>query len=293
MRLGLGTVQFGLDYGMGSQTSKVSEAEVRNILSMASDCGIKVLDTAHAYGQAEAVVGRCLNKPSHFQLVTKTVPLKDSRGADSALSKVRTGFAESLDQMKVDSVYGLLVHHADDLLSRSGTALWELMGQWQREGRVERIGCSVYTGAQIDQLLERFPIEIVQLPINVLDQRLAAGGQLQRLKNADVEIHARSIFLQGLLLRNETEIPPFFDPIRSVLRCWERQTNSSKFEKVGHALAFVRSLGLIDTVVFGVHSAEELRSNICALKSIEASSIDYSRFSIDEDRYLNPGRWVL
>ena len=293
MQLGLGTVQFGFDYGLGADTRIVPEAEVRHILNVAYASGVDILDTARAYGCSEEALGRCMTSDKTFRVVTKTAPLKGLRGTAEAAARVHAGFLESLAALNTPAVYGLLVHHADDLLAPGGDDLWRLLTDLQASGLVKRIGVSVYTGEQIDELLPRYGPQIVQLPINVFDQRLIRGGQLAQLKHTGAEVHARSLFLQGLLLLDEKDVPPFFDPVRPLLRRWEQAAGTTSAGKAGAALAFARSLGLLDAAIIGVHSASEFAANADEYASFDAGLIDFTSFAIDDATILNPANWTL
>jgi aryl-alcohol dehydrogenase-like predicted oxidoreductase len=207
MQLGLGTVQFGGDYGVSNPGGRTPPDEVARILALAEREDIGLLDTAALYGDSEAVLGGALRRGHKFRIVSKTLKFDAARISQADASALRAGFENSLRRLRQDRLYGLLVHAAADLLRPGGELLWAALNELKREGLVEKIGVSVYTGEDIEAILLRFRPDLVQLPLSVLDQRLIAGGQLARLKAQAVEIHARSIFLQGLLLMEDAELP--------------------------------------------------------------------------------------
>jgi aryl-alcohol dehydrogenase-like predicted oxidoreductase len=288
-RIGLGTAQFGLDYGITNSGGRVAEEEVRSILAAAAASGMDTLDTAYLYGESEAVLGRCLDARSPLRIVTKTAKFRNQPGAPGLIE----AFTESLRRLGRERVHALLFHDAGDLLGPSGDALWQLAERLQAEGGVEKIGLSVYEPAEIDEALRRYPIGIVQLPWNPLDPRLADGGQLQRLASAGVEVHARSLFLQGLLLAPVDGFPDGFGPLRAAVGELAEAARSSGLTRLEALLALAFSRPEIDRFVCGVTSCAELQAIVLAAEKAEALR---GRFSFAPSRaldplFLNPARW--
>lgn len=290
MQLGLGTVQFGSDYGVANAEGRPSEEEVRNILALAVQRKLLVLDTAAAYGDSEAVLGRCLPRNAPFRVVTKTRPLRERPDVVGAKDWVRDGLVRSLERLGMESVDALLVHHVGDLLGPSGDEIYAQLLDAKRTGCVCRIGFSAYAGADIDAALSRYDIDLIQVPVNVLDQRLLSGGQLHHLKKRGVEIHVRSVFLQGLLLMNPLEIPEYFVPIRPKLMAWQRALEDIGMTPTQGAFAFARSLD-VDVVLVGVNDSEQLAANVSDFALRPAGNIEFPAFAMDDERYLNPSNW--
>jgi len=290
VRLGLGTVQFGLNYGLSNTSGQPSEEEVKQILTCASAGGIDVIDTAAAYGESESVLGRCFASET-FRIVTKTKPLREWAGG-SVAGWIRDGVAQSLQRLRTESVTGLLVHHAADLLGPSGDAIYAELVKLKNEGMVEQIGLSAYSGADIDTTLDRYDIDLIQVPVNVFDQRLLQGGQLERLRRRQVDVHARSVFLQGLLLMTPALVPKFFDPIRHNLQLWWDALKAHALTPSQGAMAFVRSLD-VDVALLGVDRAHQLEENQRDFAYQHPSSIDFTQFAVNEEAFLNPYCWKL
>jgi aryl-alcohol dehydrogenase-like predicted oxidoreductase len=200
MQIGLGTVQWGKAYGISNAMGRTPPSEVARILKEAESNGVAVLDTAPAYGSAEMVLGRTLEPGHGFRIVTKTASINGTAVDDDALAHVRATFMRSLDRLRSESVAGLLVHDTADLLATGGERLAELLLELKSAGLVEKIGFSVYSPEDIDRAQEVLQPDLLQAPLNVLDQRLLVGSRLQRLQDAGIEVHIRSVFLQGLLV---------------------------------------------------------------------------------------------
>lgn len=288
-RIGIGTVQFGMSYGLHNTGGRTPEEEARKILQYASSKGCLTIDTAAAYGDAEAVLGRVLPVDASFRIVTKIPPLQ-GRGIDTAvLADIRKGLSASLQRLGQSSVYGVLVHHAPDLLAPGGELLFQILSDARDAGTVERIGVSVYDQSQIEAVLERYDVDLVQLPFSVLDQRLLTSGTLHRLKAAGVEIHARSVFLQGLLLRSDA--PAYFDPIRPRLEAWHQRVRKSGLTPEVAALSFVLGIDSIDCAILGFDTVEHLH----ALSGHAFGPLPFPTddLACSDPSFVNPGNWKV
>jgi len=292
MRLGLGTVQFGVAYGISNTDGRTPESEVKRIVSIAAERGLQVIDTASQYGDSEKIVGHSLPDGHSFRVVTKTPSYaKGTLSAADGLALAET-FHASLRNLGQESIYGLLIHDTDDLLSPNGVLLWRTMQELKDSGLVEKIGVSVYSPGQIDAVVRTFPVDLVQLPVNVLDQRMVQGGQVKRLKDLGIEIHSRSAFLQGLLLIDPVTLGGHFSPIRAQLMRYHGLLRENGLTPREGALAFVRSVREIDVTIVGVNDARQL-AELCEIDGRDWSfpSLDFSSFSIDDEAMVNPGRW--
>ena len=164
------------------------------------------------------------------------------------------------------------------------------MARLKQQGLVKKIGVSVYNNQQIDYVLDNFSIDLIQLPINILDQRLINDESLVKLKKHNVEIHARSVFLQGLLLMPIDTIPSWFNPIKDALKLFHKQAKKQNLTKLQLALGFVQRLTEIDKVVVGVNSLQQLREIIDA-SSVKVNTAELSNIAINNSIFLNPSNW--
>lgn len=288
-KLGLGTVQWGMDYGVSNQGGRTPVEMVSAILCEARDRGVDVLDTAALYGDAESVLGRYAL--GSFRVITKTPRFAASTITHEHASELDEVFHGSLKRLSSTAVYGLLAHHADDLLVPGGEKLWRAMLRLKEQGLVEQIGASIYDGEKVDALLERFSPDIVQVPLSVLDQRMLLNGQLERLKSRGVEIHTRSAFLQGLLLLPPDQIPLYFDPIAPLLKRWHAAVEEQGLTATQAALTFVRDVPYVDTVLIGVESLAQLRA--CLAEFETAARFDASGLACGDPMFVNPVNWKL
>lgn len=292
MKLGLGTVQFGMEYGVTNRDGQVSSGEAGRILALAAGAGVRVLDTAPSYGDSEEVLGRLLPQDHHFQVVTKTPHFSRNLSADEVAEKLSDAFESSLERLRQKKVYGLLVHGPEDLLQPFGNGLFAEMKRLQRMGQVEKVGASVYNADQIDGILAAFDIDLIQLPLNVLDQRLIASGHLRKLKERGVEIHVRSVFLQGVLLAKPDSLPRHFDSIKDKLGQYHDMVGAHQMTPVQAALAFANNQEEVDVVLCGVTTREHL-SQILEETTTPVSNDIFADFAIHDPAMLNPARWEL
>lgn len=288
-RFGLGAAQFGMHYGRFNRDGVPSGPGARAILQAAAGMGLSCIDTAHLYGESEAVLGSCANELSSFAIITKTPRFPDEKIEIQDAIELRKAFNESLRKMRQKSIDGLLIHHAPNLLAEGGKVLYEEMLGLKAEGLVRRIGVSAYTAEVVEKVHQKFPLDFVQLPINVLDRRLTRSGQLSRLANSGIKIHARSAFLQGLLLATPASLPGHFDSVKDVLKAFHARVASLGMNPAHAALHYLLRLPEIEKIVVGVDSLSQLKNIFDNFP--EEIEIDLNEFFTDRVEILNPALW--
>ncbi|KAA9339465.1 aldo/keto reductase [Hymenobacter busanensis] len=252
-RLALGTAQFGLDYGLNNLHGRPDDATVQAILAAAAEAGVSMLDTASAYGDSEVRLGVFGEQTSTLEVVTKLA------GAPPA--EVTQQLHTSLTRLRRRSVYGVLLHRFENLQQYPES--WQALIAAQKDGLTQRIGVSLYHPAQARWLLSSdLGVDLVQVPFNVFDQRFAP--LLPELATRGVEVHVRSAFLQGLLLRDLTTLPAFFEPLRPKLQQLHSLANEANIPLEAMLLLFATQTPDVARVVIGVDSVDNLRANVAA-----------------------------
>jgi aryl-alcohol dehydrogenase-like predicted oxidoreductase len=292
VKLILGSAQFGMNYGISNLKGKTSHKEVNKIIDEAYSLGVKIIETAALYGDSEKVIGECINGIIDWQIVTKTPHFPDENINYSHIKILNHSFQKSLDNLKRKTIYGLLLHSCDDLFKAGGELLFKEMEKIKSNGLVKKIGVSVYDSKQIDLVLKKYRIDLIQLPVNILDQELIERKYLDLLKEKEIEIHARSIFLQGLLLMQKELIPPYFSPIEKNLNSFYSLSKELSLSQLELALGFVTNLDEIDKVVVGVNSASQLQEIIQA-KQAKIDHLDFKNISVYNKNYTNPSLWKI
>jgi len=290
-KLALGGAQFGMHYGIANSIGQPSYSVVDQILRKANEAGISLIDTAQAYGDSEAMLGRALSKDAGIRVVTKTRPIRTSAIEKVDIEDTNDRFHASLERLNRRKVYGLLVHDANNLLSIGGELLWDWMETAKADGKAEKIGVSVYSPDQLRKVLTRYPgIELVQLPFNIYDQRFVHSGLLDILKTRQIEIHSRSAFLQGLLLMEPERLPAQFDVIRGRQADLHERLREQGLSPLAGALAICLDDPRIDIVVVGCDSVRQLEEIIAAAESHCPCSL--GRFAILDESIINPSLWT-
>lgn len=288
-RLGIGTVQWGTNYGINNHDGIASPPEVCLILDSARRSGVVTLDTAASYGSSEIVIGK--HDLTDFRIVTKTPHLGAGPIKAQQVRELETVFSRSLENLVVERVYGLLLHNTSDLFSPGGRQLLKVMQTLQARGKVDRIGVSVYDSDELDAVLEMFTPDIVQLPVNVLDQRLVCDGSIQRLRKMGVEVHARSVFLQGLLLMPLDFLPKYFEPIRCHLERWHLACVQQGVTPTQGALIYVRDSVDVDVCLVGVENSAQFEQCLSDFRCL--SRFDAGGLRCDDPAFVNPANWTL
>ena len=259
-KIALGTAQFGLPYGISNVNGQVERAEINQIFKQARTAGITMLDTAIAYGNSEENIGA--TDSEGFEVVTKLPPLT---GAETSVSQwVRSQIENSLIKLKRSSVYGLLLHNPADLLGDYGDELYASLALLKEEGLVKKIGISIYTPTELDSLIPTYMPDIVQAPLNVFDRLLETSGWLSRLSKMNVEVHVRSVFLQGLLIQKPNERPANFEKWNQEFANFDSWIESRHVSPLTACLGHVLSYPEISKVLVGVTSTNELAEIIAA-----------------------------
>ncbi|MCH2495113.1 MAG: aldo/keto reductase [Dehalococcoidia bacterium] len=285
-KLALGTVQFGIDYGINSGV-KVETDEVSRIINYARNNGINLLDTAQLYGSSEKVLGD--SNTQDFNVVSKTRGFDKEDITESIANFVISDLNQSLKLLKRNSLYALLVHHGEDLLRPGGEIIFNKLQILKDKGLVSKIGVSAYIDNQLINIIDRFDIDIIQLPMNILDRRLIDNGLLNKIYSKGIEIHTRSIFLQGLLLMDPKKRPKIFDRWSNLWKIWDEWLYDNKLSALQATLIYMISLPEISRVLVGVDNKDQLQNIIKALKG-NIPNIP-KELSINDPDLLNPGNW--
>ncbi len=284
-RLALGTVQFGLPYGIANQGGQVTRSVAKVMLQLATAKGIDTLDTAISYGESETCLGELGTKD--FKVVTKLPAVPDS--CDDISGWIKDQVSASLGRLGTRSVYGLLLHRSEQLLGLDGKVIFKTLQNLKETGLVQKIGISIYSPGELDALAPRYRFDLVQAPFNLIDRRISTSGWLQRLKQDATEVHTRSAFLQGLLLMPQSKIPSKFAQWATLWDKWHNWLACHSLTSVQACLAYPLAFPEVDRVVVGADSNSQLEQLIGAALSIAPDALPDLR--CDNENLINPARW--
>ena len=281
-KLVLGTVQFGLNYGINNTSGQVSDAEVKAILKLASVEKVGTLDTSSAYGSSEVVLGKALaSTRTEFNIVSKYP--KSDKG-------VRETFKQSIKNLGVNHLYAYLIHHFD--FFKEKPSIWDEFKSLKTDGLVSKIGFSLYNVEQLEYLLNKgVRFDILQFPYNIFDRQFEK--YLPILKQSGVEIHTRSAFLQGLFFKDISKLPICLQPLKKYLLGLHKYCSSRGILIEELALKYVICNANIDGVLIGVDNSQQLESNInVSNKMLSASDVDFvNSIRVEELDLLSPVNW--
>lgn len=285
-RIALGTVQFGVKYGIANQTGKVKRSDVAEILAQARLAGIETLDTAIAYGDSESVIGSIgINGRS---VVTKLPSLPED--CVDVQAWVNGQIEGSLSRLGIDTVYGLLLHSTHQLLGVNGGKLAAALKRVRQNGLVHKIGLSIYSPEELDACYGVLQPDLVQAPLNLVDRRLINSGWLRRLSNNGVEVHTRSSFLQGLLLMSTTQIPAKFKRWSLLWERWQHWLSMHPEQALSACLSYPLSFKDVSKVVIGVDNPSQF-SEIVKLEANLIPLEELPDLTSEDELLVNPSKW--
>ena len=285
--LALGTVQFGLPYGVANISGQVSSKEIQLILATAKESGIDTIDTAIAYGDSEKSLGEV--GVDGWNIVTKIpeIPLLDS---NLDIRKwLRHNIKESLGRLNVTSIYGVLLHRPDQLNDFKYACVWDELQQLKDSGLIKNIGYSIYNYRELEELFPKFKPTLVQAPYNIFDRGLESSGWLENLYSNGVEVHTRSCFLQGLLLMEPTLRPQKFGKWNEIWYQYDEWVKSNNITPLEACLRFVLSDERISKIVVGVDNLKQLQEIISIIN--KKNKLRFINFDITDEELINPALW--
>jgi aryl-alcohol dehydrogenase-like predicted oxidoreductase len=283
----IGTAQFGLNYGINNTIGKTNEVDVFSILDTALENGINKIDTASAYGNAEEVIGRYLKKGRGdiWKITTKFSFLNKK--------KFNQCLEESLNKLSVDFIDTILFHSFNDYI-----AFKDQLADFYTNNKKKcfnYLGVSVYTNDEIEKLLDDPNIDVIQAPYNLLDNFARRGQIFKKLKSKNKYIQVRSVFLQGLFFIKSEQLPINLYPLKRPLEKLTELCNLYSLSMHQLAIMYVLQNSLIDGLLIGVESNEQLLKNIERTKGIISESLtkEIESILVSDEQLLNPSRWII
>ena len=288
-KLILGTVQFGLNYGINNSLGQLPKTSIFEILDYAYANGIKILDTAESYGNSQEIIGEFIksNPKKKFKIITKLSASKD-------ISKIKLDkvVEENCKILGVDNLHGYMIHDLSALIRN--TFLYEKLLSVKKTNNVEKIGISLYTNDEIEYIFKNYPgFDFIQIPFNLLDNESKRKKTIMFARSIGIEIHVRSIFLQGLFFKPINKFYTTLHPLIKHLNNLNSISKNMSLEIGNLAIKYPLSKKYIDHILIGVDSLDQLKNNIINCDSIK----DYSFKKVDnidvkEDFLLHPKNWI-
>lgn len=280
----LGTVQLGLAYGIANRTGQPPKSQAFGVLDAAMAAGVVTLDTAHAYGTSETVIGAWLSERRGTPaIVTKLPPL-----GTGGLAAAKSALATSLERLGVEHVDGLMLHRAEDWTA-PGLAEW--LADLRDAQTVRRVGVSIYSAAEVpgDPL-----VELAQLPANAFVQSEARSRPIEKIIARGGAIHIRSVFAQGLLLMQPTDIPPALRELAPLIASFQALAREARTSVAALAIAAARRLLPTAELVLGAETPQQVTELAQAARTPVPASLAEAALELGRaapGALFDPRRW--
>lgn len=287
-KLALGTVQFGLNYGIANNTGQPDIHNVKEIIDYVLENGINCFDTASAYGNSEEVLGKAINKEKNSYIISK-LPSNDF------INDLEGSVDRSLHRLQCKTLYGLLLHDSK-LLSNWDNSFDNTVKTLLASNKVRYFGISIYTEDDFNKALENKAITIIQIPFNIFDQRAIKYDWFRRAKVKNKLLFIRSVYLQGLLFMDKNSLPANLQDAKRYLDILKHYCELLDTSIATLALSFVNSVAKESLILFGCDNLQQAKQNINifnGLSDLSETMINniYEDFKdVSEDIY-NPTRW--
>ena len=284
-RLALGTAQFGMKYGIANKSGQVTQNEASTIIKASFARGFDTIDTAMSYGESEQLLGQI--GIDNWRIVSKLPVVPTDCNDVSSWASVLVD--ESLRRLNTAKLYGLLLHRPQQLLESKGDKVYSALESLKRDGRVQNIGISIYNPLELRGIFDRYKIDLVQAPFNVLDRRLIETGWLQKLFEQGTELHVRSVFLQGLLLMKPDDRPLKFGRWSHIWNKWDEWLAYSGLTPLEACLRHAMSYKQISKVIVGLDSLNQLHE--ISLASVGPMLESPEELGTLDTNLINPYNW--
>lgn len=283
-RIILGTAQFGSKYGISNTKGKVKSNDINDILNYAKNENINLIDTAIEYGNCEEELSKF--DMNSWNIITKIPSIPDHITDISAY--IESQVQKSQNKLNIKNFYSVLLHSPMQLLGEKGQFIWASLQNLKVKYSIEKIGFSIYSPDELDSLLGKYKPDIIQAPYNILDNRMESSGWLDRLQKLDIEVHARSVFLQGLLLMDPIKRPRKFLKWDKIWKNWDAWLKKNNLSPIEGCLAHALQNKKFKKIIIGVESVYQLRQII---KSCNYSNLSFPDFNIDDKTLIDPSKW--
>ena len=281
----MGTVLFGMDYGINNQTGKISNDEIEKICHLAYKNEMDIVDTAPVYGSSQKILGEILNQfPGNWFKIFTKIPKIEKSHLNDLDSEVKKVLNNCLIDLARDEVHALFIHDAQDLLLSYSDQLFKILEGFKRERLISRIGVSVYNPKEARQILKRYPLDIISFPLSIFDQRFLEGDLIGILKEKNIEIVVRSIFVQGLLMLDLQYIEQFFEPILEQMMNYHDFIEGKKINFLEGIFSFIKGIDGVDYGIIGIDNLDQLKQNLDIFDSCgRIGKEEFKVFAIDSD----------
>ena len=276
----IGTANFGSNYGY--KKNKIKHGEIKKIINYIKRIKYKFIDTANFYGSAQKILGKNIKFKVNYISKIK-IKKQDITNTSHLVKKVNL----ILNELKVKKIYALLIHNPQILKLDKKKKIYKSLIEMKKKGKIHKLGISIYNLEEINFALKKFKFNIIQLPINLFDRKFINNGILNRLKKHGYEIHARSIFLQGLLL--DSNLHRKFTKWSEIFRFYKFWLKANNLKKLDVCWNYVKNIKEIDRIVIGLNNLKQLKQ-ILNIKKDNLNEVPHFMRK-EEINLINPTTW--
>ena len=282
----LGSANFDQIYGI--KKNFIKKSEIKKLFDLALKNKIKTIDTSPLYNKSEKIIGLLNN--NRFKIISKIPKLPKNIKRENIQKWLKQNVMISLKNLKIKKFECLVLHNANSLLCKNGDEIYKGIRNMKINGFTSKIGVSIYDFNVLDKILKKFKFNLIQAPFNILDRRLVEKGWLKKLKKRKIEVHARSIFLQGILLLKHNQLPKKLIKLNKKLMVWENWLKKNKFSSLQVCLSFVLNQSQLDGIVVGYNNTNQL-NQILKLKQIK-NNFSLPNLNIKDKKLIDPREWL-
>jgi len=281
----LGTAQFGMDYGINNSNGKITNEEIYKILEYSYDNGIRQLDTAEVYGNSIDLIGEFHNQypEKKFKVFSKAIYSKDQ--VDYLYN-----IESNLKKLSIESYEGYMIHNYQSFTENQ--KLINVMVDAKRSGLIKQNGISLYLNQEVNHLLNEDLLDFIQLPFNLLDNSSKRESTFKSAKSSNLDIHVRSIFLQGLFFKSQSLTPKKIKPLRKYIDQLIEICKDFNIDLDELAIKYTLNKDYINKIIFGIDNLDQLKRNIFIIENgIKIPTLKIDNINVLENNLLNPTNW--
>ena len=279
----LGTAQLNNIYGYSNSKVKLNKLKFNKIIKIMRANQINFFDTAPSYNN-DKILSSFLKKDDN--LISK---IDFNNNLSYTPKKIEKIVKNNFKNLNIKTLYGLLIHNIDSIYEKNFKKFYK---QLRKQKKIKKFGFSCYKIEEVEYILDNFKFEILQFPFNVFDQRLVKKKNIiTKLKQRGIEIHIRSIFLQGILLDNKIHLNSYFSYWKKLFNNYKRFRVLSKITNLESAIYFIKKYNFYDKIIIGVEKPEHLIKILYIFFSKNEKSYDFKKFNTSNKKLILPYLW--
>jgi aryl-alcohol dehydrogenase-like predicted oxidoreductase len=281
----IGTAQLSNNYGTFNELGLIKNKQLKTILNYCKKNKILCLDLANTYKNS-------INKLSKNNLLKFNIILKVGNiDKNNFLSSLKSIFEKTLKKLKVKKIYSLMLHNESDIKYLKDKEIFQFFLNLKKKKIIKKIGISIYNFKTLGVNLNSFPIDLIQVPFNVFDRRILDKKLQKIITRNKIEVHARSIFLQGLLLQEPNMKQKIIQKNKLLFNNWHKFNAYQQKKKILNCIKFVSQFKIINKFIFGINSIDQLKTIVKIIKEIDCNNKLYYKFKLKNKKIIDPRLW--